>query len=689
MRKGVVLLLCAAAGLLAVAMTPPLRCTGNEAAGRAAGEQHRLCAGGEAGEKGRTVDGHQAGEYPLQGSWRHGGDEMQDVPSASPYIRWWWFADVIRPEDVRSQLDWLKANGFGGVEMAFVYPLHGDSAAARLPWLSQGWSQAVADAARYCDTIGLGCDITFGTLWPFGDSMVPPEDGALVYTDSIAPTRMRLTWEHPVRGRVLNHLDHEALRRYADRMFAALEPALQGKQRHLFCDSWEVETRKLWRKGFEDEFRTTYGYDILPMIDSLYVPAFAPVRYDYMKLISRLVLDEFYTPFVKAAHEHGALTRVQCCGAPTDLLAAYGRIDIPEGEAILYEPAFSRIPASAAVLSRRHLVSAETFTCLYGWKGWPGPGPHQGEERVDDMKLLADAMFAHGVNWIVWHGMPFNPPDRHEKFYASVHVGPDASFAAALPAFNSYLTEVSSFMRKGHSYSDVAVYLPLEDAWMDGELPDSLKMPWAWGEYEMRYQRTPEEIKGYQPLWINAEAIEKGIMHDGRMRTGDAAIRTLYVDARYLDRRTVWAIFDRASEGLNVCLLQRPSEPGFQTGRLSMLEYELDVDALLALPTVRTDASAILEVPPLVEGRNIPDFWCRSEGETAWLFFAHPASQGLRYPLAYGQAADARAERRELTIHWQGKSIPLVLDFPPGASILVEVDAEGNAHQKTYIIASP
>ncbi|HOP59313.1 MAG TPA: hypothetical protein PLR52_07835, partial [Bacteroidales bacterium] len=40
--------------------------------------------------------------------------------SAKPYTRYWWFASMISEEDVKYNLDWLKANGFGGVEIAWV-----------------------------------------------------------------------------------------------------------------------------------------------------------------------------------------------------------------------------------------------------------------------------------------------------------------------------------------------------------------------------------------------------------------------------------------------------------------------------------------------------------------------------------------------------------------------------------------
>ena len=45
-------------------------------------------------------------------------------PSSKPCTRWWWFATEIKKPDVKYQLDWAKENNFGGVEIAWVYPLH-------------------------------------------------------------------------------------------------------------------------------------------------------------------------------------------------------------------------------------------------------------------------------------------------------------------------------------------------------------------------------------------------------------------------------------------------------------------------------------------------------------------------------------------------------------------------------------
>jgi hypothetical protein len=593
--------------------------------------------------------------------------------SARPWVRWWWFADVIDSTDTRAQLSWLKENGFGGVEIAWVYPLHGDSLKKRDPWLSEQWSAAVAAAARQCDELGLGMDMTFGTLWPFGDSRVPVEDGAVVYGEDSSSATMRYTWEHPRRGRVVNHLDSAALTRYANRLFTAMNPAMRNVARGLFCDSWEVRTRKLWTAGFAEQFRNEYGYDIEALMDSLYLPGHERVYYDYMSLISRLVIEQFYTHFTTLAHQRGAYTRVQCAGAPADILEAYRRVDIPETEAILFEPGFARIAASASALDGKPFTSSESFTCLYGWKGWPGPGPRQGEEQSWDIVLLADALFAHGVNHIIWHGMPYNPPGRNEMFYASVHVAPDGALAPALPSLNTYFSEVSSYMRRGRTYSDAAVYLPLEDAWMDVELPDSLKYPWAWGEYELRYTRPPEALKGRHPLWVNAEALRQAEVRQGRMYCGDAVFNSLVVDVRWLEFSTLLEVRRLAAQGLAVALLREPAQPGTRVHD----QYAEVLSQLLALPTVRRTLEQ-LPGEPLVSGSDLPDFWCRVDDDGYYLFLAHPAARDLRYPLRHGQGLEAMHEMRELMLSWGRFWMPVVIDFPAGQSVLLKLGNNGS-----------
>jgi len=76
-----------------------------------------------------------------------------------PWTRWWWFASVIEKPAILDNLQWLKNNGFGGVEIAWVYPLNRMQKdtihyTPRQEWLSPEWSEMVAFTKQCTDSIG-------------------------------------------------------------------------------------------------------------------------------------------------------------------------------------------------------------------------------------------------------------------------------------------------------------------------------------------------------------------------------------------------------------------------------------------------------------------------------------------------------------------------------------------------------
>jgi len=596
---------------------------------------------------------------------------MDMYTDSKPYTRWWWFAGEIRDDDIRDQLDWVKQNGFGGVEFAWVYPQ--PDAKPGPGWLSAEWSDRVAYAKQYADAIGLGCDFTFGTSWPFGGPTVTAADASRDF-NGLSPQRLEKSWEWPIEGNLVNHLDREALARYAQTMGAGLAGGLRGSPSALFCDSWEILTEQLWTAGFGDAFRARFGYDIEPFVPELC--QHPDVRYDYRKLISDTVLREFYEPYASICRQLGGFSRVQCHGAPTDLLAAYAAVDVPESEAILFDPEFSNIAASAAALTGKPIVSAETFTCMYGWVAKPGPGQHQGEEQIADLKMLADAMFANGVNQIVWHGMPYNPRGGSNRFYATTHVGPESSFASQLPAFNAYMSRVSAAMRQGETCSDIAVYLPIEDARMQHELPEALRKPSALYHWEMHYTRFPDGLKGARPLWISTPFLKTMIYRGGWLMCGAQAFKAIYVDVDWLDSDALSELLRLAKQGAPICLKRRLREPG----RMKSASYEADYRALASMRNVSPDLGAVMsgaQGARLVRGLDIPDFWCRKNGDEYTFFFAHPHARGLRYPLAYGQSHHEQAMQRDVEISIPGRRVAVTLHFAPHQSLLLRVTAEG------------
>ena len=192
-----------------------------------------------------------------------------------PWTRWWWFASMITQEDIRDNLVWLQSNGFGGVEIAWVYPLNRMKKdtihyTPRQQWLSPEWTQVIVYAKECADSLGLGCDFTFGSLWPFGDTEVPFTEATMNMIQPQWRQDIRASWDYPKKGYVIDHLNRNAFFHYADRTGNALKPALQGTLSWLFCDSWEVETKFLTTPVLEVKFRERYGYPLKKYADNLY-----------------------------------------------------------------------------------------------------------------------------------------------------------------------------------------------------------------------------------------------------------------------------------------------------------------------------------------------------------------------------------------------------------------------------------
>jgi hypothetical protein len=620
------------------------------------------------------------------------GEGKTHYASSKPLTRWWWFARLIKEEDVRYNLDWVKKNNFGGVEIAWVYPLnrkrfYGEpldtNYLPRQEWQSPGWSAIVAYAKHYADSIGLTCDFTFGTGWPFGDTKVKREDATQTWhekNDSLKWTYAVVSWEYPQKGYIINHMDQDAFGRYAQRMASALAPAMKGSVSGLFCDSWEVETTRIWTTGFGEAFKRSYGYDINPYMDSIYSRANFDERYDYMKLVSEYVVNKFYKSFAAECRSLGTFSRVQCAGAPVDLISAYASVDVPETEAMLYEPPYSRIVASAACLTSKKEVSSETFTCTYGFPRYDAEKKKmdfrlRGKEQVADLKLVADALFANGVNQIIWHGMPFNPVGIDTiRFYASVHVGRKGNLAKDIPAFNSYMTKVCGYMKKGVTFSDVAVYLPVEDSWETGLMkePDT-QQPWAWGEYEMRRTVPPAELRGYNPIWISGDFLRNASVKDNKLVCGDETFSVLYIDASFIDLDALKTVVRFAGKGLQVCLRQIPRQPG----KNKSPEYGKLLAELTGMKNVSREFPGKTGIRPLVKGDSLPDFWCRKDGDEYYFFIANPRSMELHLPLKYGQSLSSETVRRDLTFNVSGRELKLPVEFRPYQSVLLKIGSKG------------
>ena len=81
--------------------------------------------------------------------------------------------------------------------------------------------------------------------------------------------------------------------------------------------------------------------------------------------------------------------------------------------------------------------------------------------------------------------------------------------------------------------------------------------------------------------------------------------------------------------------------------------------------------------PPIAESTSETEFWCRDLGDELILFFPHPLSRGLKYPLEYGLSEKATDSTDIISINAFGISREKALIFKANQSILLRVNADG------------
>jgi hypothetical protein len=91
-------------------------------------------------------------------------------------MRWWWFGPAVTKPELQRELEQMKAEGIGGVEIATLYPLALDDPRTGFhnsTFLSAEHLDALRFAAATARNLGLRVDITLGSGWPFGGPHIP------------------------------------------------------------------------------------------------------------------------------------------------------------------------------------------------------------------------------------------------------------------------------------------------------------------------------------------------------------------------------------------------------------------------------------------------------------------------------------------------------------------------------------
>jgi hypothetical protein len=264
-------------------------------------------------------------------------------------------------------------------------------------------------------------------------------------------------------GFVLDHMSRPAIDRHlsvvGDRLLQAFG---ERPPTAVFSDSLEVY-RADWTDDLPEEFQRRRGYDLLPLLPSLFLetgPDSANIRHDWGRTLSELVDERYLQPVNAWAQSHRTQFRSQTYGFPPVTLSSNALVALPEGEGNNWR-AFTttRWATSASHLFDRNVTSAEAWTWL-----------HSPSFRATplDMKAEADILFLQGINQLIGHGWPYTPPGVAEpgwSLYAAAVFSDQNPWWLAMPDISRYLQRLSYVLRQGRPANDIAILLPTNDAW--------------------------------------------------------------------------------------------------------------------------------------------------------------------------------------------------------------------------------
>lgn len=282
---------------------------------------------------------------------------------------------------------------------------------------------------------------------------------------------------------VLDHFNKAAFEAHAHRVGDPLDQLGPAKKaiRATFIDSLELMTDLHWCDDFLDQFQKRRGYDLTGFLPYILQPGWmnpwsprvSPpyfvsddtgdrVRADYQAVVSELLIENFWEPFVAWNHKHGFKARLQAHGGPTDLIRAYGLADIPETEDLGGggNTHHLRLPRAAANIYGRPIVSCESLC----WIGKPY------EVTPAEWLARANLLFVSGINELIVHGFPYAlhrdkwpgwfpfEPSPFLSGFSSL-ISEANPLWAAVPTLNTYLTRAQGLLQSGANVVHLAVLI--------------------------------------------------------------------------------------------------------------------------------------------------------------------------------------------------------------------------------------
>ena len=420
----------------------------------------------------------------------------------SPGYFWIWNAPLERSA-LDGQLDDMAANGIRAVcPHAFPKEFRPRACISTMSpdYLSSGFMEAFAGTVRHARDLGMHVWLYDEGGWPSGQAC-----GQVTASDKEGRFCVRYLERDPATGKI--ELKTAPYGKQWGRFPSLLEPGATarflelthdryakvcgeefGKTiRFAFTDEptrpWTPKGKVVWVSDFDEQFRSRKGYDIRPLVASLFNgtnitdEASATVRVDYEDVMSQLFVERYMRPIRDWCRAHGIesgghlegedlpeeATRYGC----GSVLRNMRELDVPgvdtiwrqlfpeDGPATGRVAPFPRYAASAAHQRGGRNVLSESF-CIYADSVTP-----------DQMKWVVDSQMVRGVTMFVFGYYALSNAGQWMILFEP-HSGPVQPYWDFQKPFFTYVHRLCGLLSRGASASEIAVVYDMRDFWACG-----------------------------------------------------------------------------------------------------------------------------------------------------------------------------------------------------------------------------
>lgn len=458
--------------------------------------------------------------------------EFAEPPSdAKPMVRWWWFGPAVTKDEIAREIHQMHEGGFGGFELASVYPLALDDpqkGIRNLPYASPEMVDMLRFARQQGSDLGMRVDLTLGSGWPFGGPQIPLDLAAgrlKIVTAALPVARLpeMAQGDAPVAAFLAKgtpeHYDASTARQIKFPEDVGSIPKVSGEPEVLllFISSHTRQMVKRAAVGGEGFVLDHMSHDAIErhlhtvgdallsgFTDAPPYAIFSDSLEVYGSDWTRTLPEEFRKRRGYDLIPH--LPELAQGGTPQ---ADAVRHDWAETLSDLVRDNYLRPMAEYATAhhtrfrSQTYGTPAAMLTDEFVPQLPEGEGPqwdhfsftrwassanhilgnnvtsaetwtwlHSPAFRATplDMKAEADRMFVEGVNQIIGHGWPYSPSYAEEpgySLYAAAVFNAHNPWWPVMPDVTKYLQRVSWMLRQGQPANDIALLLPEDDAQAD------------------------------------------------------------------------------------------------------------------------------------------------------------------------------------------------------------------------------